>query len=163
MASNSGVGNRAQVRNLCLATPYKPGVDYPPPIVQANVLGQHLGHGVPLAAGKVRKETREHSARRILKLPRARAQLVETCERLVEICLVEKFAVLAPAVFDRQDVDNPPVGREAVLRGSARRMSERGGVVAQPVHGLDVHVQIRRQIPRGMHVFVELTRLDRCL
>ena len=114
-----------------------------------NVVGQCLGHGVPVAGREVRKEALEHLACRVFQ-PRCRpAELVEPRERGVDVGLVEKFAAVDQVAVDGQEVDHPPLGREAVGRGPMRRMGDDRSKVAQPVHGLDVVGSVGRDLPRG--------------
>ena len=65
-------------------------------------------------------------------------QLVEPCERGVEVCLVEEFAAVDQVAFDRQDGDLSPLGVEALLRGPVRRVGDDRSEIAQPMHSLDV-------------------------
>ncbi len=64
-------------------------------IVQGNVIGQHLRHGVPVAGREARLEALDHSACRVFQPRRRPAELVEPGERSVEVCLVEDFAAVA--------------------------------------------------------------------
>ena len=101
-----------------------PGVHDPTPIVDGKALGQHLGHCVPVAGGEARLKALIHSACRVFQ-PRCRpAELVEPRERGVEVCLVEELAAADHIAFDRQEVDFPPLGVEALLRDPMRHMGD---------------------------------------
>ena len=117
-----------------------------------NVVGQYLGHGVPVAGREVRQEALGHSACRVFQ-PRCRtAELVESRERGVEVCLVEYLEAVDQVAFDRQKVDRPPLGVEALLRGPMRRVGDDRSEVAQPMHSLDVDAEVRREVPDGTDV-----------
>ena len=62
----------------------------------------------------------------------------ESRERGVEVGLVEKFAAVDQVAFDREEVDHPPLGVEALLRGPMRRVGDDRSELAQPMHSLDV-------------------------
>ncbi len=62
-----------------------PGVHDPTTIVGGNVVGQHLGHRVPVAGREVRQEALVHSACRVFQPRRRPAELVEAGERGVEV------------------------------------------------------------------------------
>ena len=86
------VGDRPQVGDLGISTVSDARVHHPTAIVGANVVGQYLGHGVPVAGREVRPEALEHSACRVFQPRRWSAELVEASERGVDVCLVEQFA-----------------------------------------------------------------------
>ena len=92
-----------------------PGVDHPTTIVIGNVVGQDLGHGVPVAGREGCLEAFDYSARRVFQPRRRPAELIESRERGVEVCLVEHLAAIDQVAFDRQEVDHPPLGVEALL------------------------------------------------
>ena len=132
------VGDRPHVRDLGVSTMSDSGAHHPTAIVAGKVVGQDLGHGVPVACREVRQEVLVHLACRVFQ-PRCRpAELLEPRERGVEVCLVEYFAAVDQVAFDRQKFDHPPLGVEALLRGPMRRMGDDRSEVVQPMHGLDV-------------------------
>ena len=93
------------------------GIHDPTAIVDRNVVGEHLGHGVPVAGREIRPEALVHSACRVFQLWRRPTEFVEPRERGVEVGLVEYFAAADQVAFDRQKIDLPPLGVEALLRG----------------------------------------------
>ncbi len=86
----------------------------------------------------MRPEAFVHLACRVFQSRRRRAEFVEPRERGVEVCLVEDLAAVDQVAVDRQKVDHPPLGVEALLRGPMRRMGDDRSEIAQPMHSLDV-------------------------
>ena len=87
--------------------------------------------------------------------PRRRwIQLVEAGERGVDVGLVEELAAVHQVAFDRQKSIVPPLGVEALLRGPMRRVGDDCSEIAQPMHGLDVDAEVRREVPSGTEVAV---------
>ena len=78
------------------------------------------------------------SSRRVL-----RVQFFKAGERGVEVCLVEHLAAVDQVAFDRQKFDLAPLGVEALLRGPTSRLGDDRSEIAQPMHGLDVDVDVR--------------------
>ena len=70
---------------------------------------------VPVAGSEARLEALGHLACRVFQPRRRTAQFVEAGERSVEVCLVEDFAAAHQVTVDRQEVDHPPLGVEALL------------------------------------------------
>ena len=60
------------------------------------------------------------------------------------------------------NVDLSPLGVEALLRGPMRRVGDDRSEVAQPMHGLDVDADVRRDVPRGTDVCDQVTGRERC-
>ena len=87
-------------------------------------------------------------------------QFLKSGEGGVEVCLVEYFAAADQVAFDSQDVDHPPLGVEAFLRGPSASTGEDRSEAAQPMHGLDVDADVGREVPHGTDVCGEITRLD---
>ena len=83
-----------------------------------HVVGQHLGHGVPVAGREARLEALVHSACRVLQPRRRRLELVESGECGVEVGLVENFAAVDQVAFDRQDDRSPATRRRSPLARS---------------------------------------------
>ena len=52
----SDLGDRLHVRDFGIPTVSDPGVHHPTTIVVRNVVGQRLGHGVPVAGREVRRK-----------------------------------------------------------------------------------------------------------
>ncbi len=86
---------------------------------------------------------------RVFQSRRLRLQFVKAGERGVEICLVEDFAAGYPVAFDGQGVDRPPLGVEAFRRAPRRRMGDDRSEIVEPMHRLDVDLQVWREIPNG--------------
>jgi hypothetical protein len=85
----------------------------PTAIVGTKIIGQYRGHGVPVAGCEVRPEARCHLTCRVFQR-RWAAELFESCERCVEVFLVEKLAAIDQVTFDRGHVDVSPFGLEAL-------------------------------------------------
>ena len=64
-------------------------------------------------------------------------ELIEFCERGVEVFLVENLAAVEHVAFHRCNSDHPPLGVEAVLRGLARRVGDDRSEIIQAMHSLD--------------------------
>ena len=101
---NTEIGDCPHVRDLGIPTTSDPGVHHPTTIVMRNVVGQDLGHGVPVAGREVRPEAFGYSACCVLQPRRRPAELVEPGERGVEVGLVEELAAVDQVAFDRQEV-----------------------------------------------------------
>ena len=103
-------------------------------------------------AAKYVLEAFGHLACRVFQ-PRCRpAELIEPRERGVQVCLVEDLAAVDHVAVDRQEVDTPPLGVEALARGTMPRMGEDRAEVAQPMHDLDVDSDVLVEVPTGTEV-----------
>ena len=81
-----------------------------------NVVGQYLRHGVPSRGPRSYvQEALNHLACRVFQPRRRRLQFVEPRERGVEVGLVEDFAAVDPVAVDRQKLNHPPLGVEALV------------------------------------------------
>ena len=129
------------------ATVSDPDVHDPTAIVDGKVVGQYLRHRVPVAGREVSHEAVVYLACGVLQPWRRAAEFVEPRERGVEVCLVEHLAAIDQVAFDRRDVDHPPLGLEALLRGPVRHVGDDRSEVAQPMHSLDVDAEVRREVP----------------
>ena len=81
-----------------------------------------------------------------------RLELVESRERGVEVCLVEDFGAVDQIAFDGHEVDDPPLGVEALLRGPLSDLGEDRAEIVQPMHSLDVGAEVLLEIPYGTDV-----------
>ena len=61
---------------------------------------------------------------------------------------VEDFETADSVAFERQKVNLSPFGIEALWRGGINRPTDDRPDIAEPMHGLDVDVDVRRDIPR---------------
>ncbi len=125
-----------------------PDVHDPTAIVDGKVVGQYLRHRVPVAGREVSLEAVVYSACGVFQLRCRSAEFVEAGERGVEVCLVEDFAAVDQVALDRQNVERPPLGVEALLRGPVRHLGDDRSEVAQPMHRLDVTAEVRRDFQR---------------
>jgi hypothetical protein len=50
-------------------------------------------------------------------LRRRTAEFVESCDRGIEVCLIEKFTTAYQFAINRQDLDDLPLGFKALWRG----------------------------------------------
>ena len=91
---------------------------------------KNLRHSVPVAGREVLLEALIARLAAFSNRGRLRMQLLEPCERGVEVCLVEDFAAVAQIAVDREERDLPPLSFKVVLRGPARRVrNDRSDVV----------------------------------
>ena len=86
---------------------------------------------VPVAGREVRQKRSHTWLAAFSSRGAGRLQLIEPRERGVEVCLVEHLAAVDQVAFDRQEVDHPPLGVEALLRGPMCRMGDDRSEVAQ--------------------------------
>ena len=82
------------MRDISIATEQDPRAHHPAAIVIAHVFGQYPGHGIPVAGREVRLKVFKHLGCGVFQPPRGLAEIVEPCERGVEIGLVEQFATV---------------------------------------------------------------------
>ena len=72
-------------------------------------------------AAKASQKSLIHLACRVFQPRRRPAELIESRDRGVQVCLVEDLAAAEHVVFDRQHVDPAPLGVEALVRDPGRR------------------------------------------
>ena len=96
-----------------------------------------LRHRVPVAGREARPEAVGRSACGVFQSRRRPTELVEPRERGVDVGLVEDLDPADQVAFDRQKIDHPPLGVEALLRGPVGHVGDDRSEVAQPMHGLD--------------------------
>ena len=89
----------------------------------------------------------EYARRRVFKSPRRLAEFLEPRDGGVEVILVEEFDAADQIAFERENRILSPFGLEAVLRGAMRRLGDDNPEVAQAMHDLDVHIDVRRVVP----------------
>ena len=140
------------VRNRDIATLPNPDVRHVTTVIAEILVGQDLGHIVPVARGEVREQSVVNSACGVLQLRRGLAQFVEPGDRGIEICLVEKFGAVDQIAFSRDDFQNSPLGVETLLRGPFSNLSENRSKIVEPVHSLDVGAELLLEIPTGTDV-----------
>ena len=93
------------IRDLGIATVSDPGAHHPPTIVAANVVGQHLGHRVPVARREVRQEALVHWLAAFSSRGAGRLSSSNLASAASMSCLVEYFAAVDQVAFDRHEVD----------------------------------------------------------
>ncbi len=130
-----------------ISTMQDPGVHYPPAIVDRDVLGRYLSHGVPLAGSNVRVKALEYTRCGVFQPRRRSAELVEPRDRGVEVSLVEYLAAADHVTFDRQQDDLPPLGVEAFSRGPCAGVTYDCAEIIQPMHSLDIDIDVWREVP----------------
>ena len=94
LCSCPDVGDGPHMRDISIATEQDPRTHHPAAIVIAHVFGQYPGHGVPVAGREVRLEVFEHLTCGVFESARGLAEIVEPCERVIDIGLVEQFATV---------------------------------------------------------------------
>ena len=149
------------VRNFGIPTVSDAAVQYATTIVGQKVVGQQFRHGVPVVHRELRQVTLGHSACRVFQSRRRLVSSFEFRDRGVEVCLVEYFEAVDELAFDRQKVDRPPLGLEAV-RGPIRRVGDKRPKVAQPMHSLNVCAEVRREVPDGTDACGHVTGRESC-
>ncbi len=85
----ANLGEGLHVRDFGSPTVPDASVHHPSTIVGHKVVGQCLGHGVPLAGRELRKVAVEHSVCRVFQPRYWPTEFVESGERSVHVCLVE--------------------------------------------------------------------------
>ena len=105
------------------------------------------------------------SSARAFGLPRfpaaaLRLQFFEAGERGVEVCLVEYFAAAEEVTLDRENLDHSPLGVKALLRGPLQRLGHDGSDFAEPMHRLDVDVDVRGEVQHDVHSRGQINPLD---
>ena len=124
-----------------------PAVYGSPAIVDGKIVGNHFRHGIPVADRVMREEAVGYSACRVFQLLRWLAELVEAGERGVDVCLVENFAAAGQVAVYGQNIDVVPLGVETLLRGPVYLMGDDHSEITQPMHSLDVNVEVRAEVP----------------
>ena len=131
------------------------------PILVSTIRTNMSREDRPIAAVECIGETSRTSGSPRFRAAAPATELVEPRERGVEVCLVEELAAVDQVAFDRQNVDLPPLGVEALLRGPIRRLGDDRSEVAQPMHSLDVDADVRRDVPRGTDGCDQVTGRER--
>ena len=150
-------GHHPHVQDHGVSTTADSRAHHPTAIVTGKVVGQYLRYGVPIACRAVRQEALGHLTRGVFQPRCGTAELFEPRDRGVEVCLVEDLAAVDQVTFDRYEVDSPPLGVEALVRGPMRRVGVDRSEVAQPMHNLDVGSDVLAELPPGADVFDQLT------
>ena len=135
--------DRFHVRDFGIATMSGPGVHHAAAIVGGNIVGEHLGHGGPVACHVVRPKSLERLACRICQ--RRPTQLVESRKRDVEVCLVEELPMFESLAFDRDDHNHPPLNGGALYRDRLRRVGRDRPETAESMHRLDAESRVWRE------------------
>ena len=115
------LGGGPHVRDLGISTVSDPDVHDPTAIVDGKVVGQDLGHRVPVAGREVRHEALVYSACRVFQLRCRSAELVESARarrRGLPRRRLQQRLIRSPSTV--RDADHPPLGVEALLRGPVR-------------------------------------------
>ena len=107
---------------------------------------------------KYAKKRSSARACRVFQPRRLWLKFVKARKRGVEVCLVEDLATTDQVAFDREKVDHPPLGIEALWRGPIEHVGDNGSEVAQPMHGLDVDAGVRREVPYGTNRCRQISR-----
>jgi hypothetical protein len=143
------LGKSSNIRDHGIAAFPDTDIRHAPVIVDKTIVGQHLGYCQPISGSDMGKEAVCCSARRILWGAHLRAQFLKAGERGVYVCLVKNLVAADPTVFEGQQLDHSPLGLKASLRGPTRYGCHDRSEFAQPVHSLDVHAEVRRDIPHA--------------
>src|SRR6202011_136826 len=154
-------GEGAQVRDLDISPVQDTGVDDPTAIVGGDVGGEQPRHSVPVAGREVGPEALVHLGCRAVRMRRLRVQFLKARERGVEVYLFEDFDVADQVAFDCENVDHPPLGIKALLRGPIQHLGRDGSEFVQPMHCLDIDADVRSEGPRGTNGCDQINRLDR--
>ncbi len=82
-----------------------------PSVIDADiVVGHRLSHGIPVVSREVRPDVLEYARGRIFRLRCRSAELIESCDRGIEVCVVEDLSAVDHVVRDRENRDPPPLG-----------------------------------------------------
>src|SRR5690349_18228534 len=119
-------------------------------VVAQEFIGRSLRDRVPVSRREIHLKPLGHLACRVLQTGPARLKFVESRECGIKVTLVEDFAAVNQIAVDRENGDFPPFGGETLLRSPARRMGNNTSVAAQPIDSLDVDLDVRRKVPRGL-------------
>ena len=107
-------GDGSHVRDVGISTVSDPGVHDPTAIVDGNVVGQYLRHGVPVAGREVRPEALVHLACRVFQ-PRRR--------RLSSSNLASAASRSASSKISQRLIRSPSTVRMSIIRHSASKPS----------------------------------------
>ena len=117
------------------------------PVLISSVCSDNGKEAVKVAAVECIHHACENPGRGVLQVRRCDIELVEPCERGVEVCLVEDLAVVDQVAFEHQDGDLLPFGGETLFRSPAGRVGDDRTQVAQPMHSHDADVDVGRDVP----------------
>ena len=125
-----------------ISTVSNPRVDNLTAVVDVNPVGQHFRYCVPVARTEARQETLVHSACRVFQPRRWSAAARQTSRARRRGLPRRILAAVDQIAVDRHQVDPPPLRLEAFVRGPMRPLSEDRAEVVEPMHGLDVDVEV---------------------
>src|SRR5947209_7841947 len=83
-----------------------------------------VGDRTLIAKLEIVRQAPVHPTGRVFQSRCRSAELIERCERGVEVCLVEEFAAVKQLAFERHEVDLAPLRLEALLGGPTQRLSD---------------------------------------
>src|ERR1700743_2319145 len=117
---------------------------------------------MPVACRVALLESLVEAACRVVK-PRCRsAELVEYAKCGFQVVLVEELAAGEHVAFDRYKVDSLPLGVEALIRNTVRRMAAYRSEIAEPVYSLEVGDDVLAEVIPGADVSREVGGPERC-
>ena len=155
------VGDRPQVRDVGIPTVSDPGVHDPTAIVRGSVVGQHLRHRVPVAGREVRVK---RSYTRLAAFSSRGAGRLSSSNR------ASAASRSASSKSSQRLIRSPSTVEKSIIRHSASKpscevplsdMGDDRSEVGQPMHGLDVDAEFRREVPRGTDVCGQVTGRER--
>ena len=151
------VGDRPHVYDLGIPTVSDPRAHHATTIVTAIVVGQDLRHRVPVARREVHVESLVHLACCVFQPRRRPAELFESRERGVDVCLVEQFERLirSPSTVERSIIRHS--ASKPCLRNPVCHLGDDRSEVAQTMHSLDVALMSGPIVPRGADVCGHVT------
>src|SRR6202034_3788975 len=115
----------------------------------------------PFAGSKARKQTLSHADCRVFQPRCLRLKFIKAGERGVEVCLVEDFAVIDSVGVDNHELDASPLGVEAFCRGPVLQMRDDRSETAEPMHRLDLNVNVWRDVPNSAEALGHGAGLER--
>ncbi len=137
------VGDRPHVRDLDVPTVPDPGVHHPTTIVDCRMSSASIS--AMASQSRAAKYARKRSPTRLAAFSSRGACGCSSSKRAsaASRSASSKSSTRSDQVaFDREQVDHPPLGIEALLRGPMRRMGDDRSEVVQPMHRLDIDAEV---------------------
>ncbi len=148
-ACEPDIGSCLKVFQLCVATASDTCVYRRSAVVDEKAFTHPFLDRSPVACCEGLPVALRYAGRRVLQLPGRLAQLIESCNRGIEVGFVEDFAAADHVTVKHHEVDRSPLGVEALPRGEGRCVGDDCAAFSQPMYRLDMGSDFFVELPAG--------------